>query len=84
MYQIIKELTIFLLFAYLAVWVGFGVLLAMDLRSATAVVSQIEAIFLVELSMVVWFLSLILLYILRILFILLAKKFNPEAAEGGP
>lgn len=84
MFKIIKELTIFFVFAYMAVWLGFGVLFVLDLRSASAIVSEIEAVFLVELSVVVWFSSLCFLYILRVLFILLAKKLNPEAAEGGP
>lgn len=84
MYKVIKELTIFVLFVYLAVWIGFIILSILDLRSASAKVTQIEEVFLVQLSLFVWFLSFILLYIFRILFIFLAKKINPEAEKGGP
>ncbi len=84
MFKIIKELTIFVLFAYLAVWIGFGILVILDLRSASAAVTHIEEVFLVQLSMVVWFLSLIMLYILRIIFYFLGEKFKHDVGEGGP
>ena len=84
MYKVIKELTIFVLFVYLAVWIGFIVLSILDLRSASAKVNQIEEVFLVQLSLFVWFLSVIMLYVFRILFIFISKKINPEAEKGGP
>lgn len=84
MYKVIKELTIFVLFVYLAVWIGFIVLSILDLRSASAKVNQIEEVFLVQLSLFVWFLSFIMLYVFRILFIFISKKINPEAEKGGP
>jgi hypothetical protein len=84
MKKIIRELTLFVTFCYLSIWIGFAVLFILDLRSASAAVTYIEEVFLVQLSMVVWFLSLIILYILRIIFSFLDKKFNHDAGEGGP
>lgn len=84
MYQVIKEIIIFILFAYLAVWIGGIVLFNLNLRSATAVVTYIEEVFLVQLSLVIWLLSLVLLYILRLLFFFLMSKSRSEAEKENP
>ncbi len=84
MYQIIKELVIFILFAYLAVWIGGIVLFNLNLRSANAVVTYIEEVFLVQLSLVIWLLSLILLYVLRLLFFFLTSKVSSDAEGTTP
>jgi hypothetical protein len=84
MYKIIKELTIFILFAYIAVWICLILLSSLDLRSASVVATQIEEVFLVQLSLFFWFISLIILYIFRILFFFLEKKFNPKEESGAP
>jgi hypothetical protein len=82
--KVLRELKIFIWFAYLAVWIGYGILLSMDLRSAAETVTHIEEVFLVQLSLVVWFLSLLLLYLLRILFFFLFKKMVAGSTNGEP
>jgi hypothetical protein len=82
--KVFRELKVFIWFAYLAVWIGFGVLLLLDLRSASASVTPIEVVFLVQLSLVVWFLSLIFLYLMRILVFYFFKKMDPGSTKGEP
>lgn len=84
MFKIIKELTIFVIFAYLAIWISFIILSTLNLRSASQEVSRIEEVFLVQLSLFVWFLSLVILYMFRVLFFFIAKRINPEAEKDGP
>lgn len=84
MFKIIKELTIFFVFAYMAVWISFLILSTLNLRSASQEVSRIEEVFLVQLSLFVWFLSLVILYVFRVLYFFIAKKINPEAGKDGP
>lgn len=82
--KIIKEITLFILFAYLAIWLSAFLILGLDLRSSSPQVSQIEEIFLVQLSLVGWFVSLVGLYVLRLLFFFLIKKFDPAPESGAP
>ena len=84
MKRLTKEMLIFIFFAYLSVWIVMGVLYVSDLRSASLAISQIEEIFLIQLSIVYWFCSLILLYVLRLLMVFLFNKFLPAAGEGAP
>jgi hypothetical protein len=82
--KIIKEITLFILFAYLAIWLSACLILGLDLRSSSPQVSQIEEIFLVQLSLVGWLVSLVGLYVLRLLFFFLMKKFDPAPESGAP
>lgn len=74
----------FVFFAYLSVWIVMLVLFLSDLRSSSLAISQIEEIFLIQLSIVYWFSSLILLYVLRLLLVFLFKKFSLTSNEGAP
>jgi hypothetical protein len=76
MYKVVRELILFILISYLAIWVTIIILSNLDLRSSSPIVTQIEEIFLIQLSFIVWFLVLIFLYFVRILFFFLAEKFN--------
>jgi uncharacterized membrane protein YsdA (DUF1294 family) len=82
--KIVKEITVFILFAYLAVWLSTFLLFGLDLRSSSAQVSQIEEVFLIQLSIVAWFVSMIGLYVFRLLFFFLMKKLNPAPESGAP
>ncbi|PRY88593.1 hypothetical protein [Mongoliibacter ruber] len=84
MKRLTKEVLLFVFFAYLSVWIVMLVLFLSDLRSSSLAISQIEEIFLIQLSIVYWFSSLILLYVLRLLLVFLFKKFSLTSNEGAP
>jgi len=84
MKKIIKELVYFALFAYLAIWLSYMILIAMNLRSATLNLSDIENVYLVQLSFFVWVISVLMLYILRLIFYFINSKLNPEADKDSP
>lgn len=84
MQKIVKEITVFILFGYLAIWLSAILLFSLDLRSSSALVTQFEEIFLVQLSLVSWLGSLIGLYVMRLLVFFLIKKIDPAPAGEAP
>jgi hypothetical protein len=79
MKRLFRELILFIVFTYLAVGICVLVLSVLDLRSYSQVISQIDEIFLIQLSVFIWFISLLSLYLLRVLTFYFYKKFSSEA-----
>lgn len=71
-----KEFMLFLLLSYLSVWLCFPVMIAMDLKGSSAVLTSVHEVYLIQLSFLVWFFIMLALYVLRLLFYFLDKKFN--------
>lgn len=84
MSKLIKEFAVLILFAYLAIWLTFLIIFNLDLRFASGVISRIEEIFLIQLSIVLWLVSLLFFYVLRILIYFIVKKFFPKPSKDGP
>jgi len=78
MKRLFRELILFIVFTYLAVGICVLVLSVLDLRSYSQVISQIDEIFLIQLSVFIWFISLLSLYLLRVLTFYFYKKFSSE------
>jgi hypothetical protein len=78
MKKLFRELILFIVFTYLAVGICVLVLSVLDLRSYSQVISQIDEIFLIQLSVFIWFISLLSLYLLRVLTFYFYKKFSSE------
>lgn len=84
MFKVIKELTLLFLFAYAAIWISYAVLSVIHLRSAKPLITSIDEIFLVQLTIFIWFLALIFLYILRLLVSVIYNKLNPKVEGLNP
>lgn len=78
MYKIIRELILFVLLSYLSIWISIVIIYNLDLRSSDTLVTKIEEVFLIQLSLIIWFLILIVLYFFRILIFLIPKKDSSE------
>jgi len=76
MNKFLREVILFFVFAYLAVWICMVIVAVLDLRSSSQVFSQIDEIFLIQLSIFIWFISLLSLYLLRLLTFYFYKKFS--------
>lgn len=76
MNKIAKEIIIFLLFAYLAVWLGILVVYFFNLKSESENLTYIDEILLTQLLFFIWVASIAFLYILRLLIHFLIKKFG--------
>jgi hypothetical protein len=76
MNKIVKEITVFLLFSYLAVWLGILIVYFLDLKSESENLTYIDEIFLTQLLFFVWILCIVFLYILRLLTHFVLKKFE--------
>lgn len=74
MYKVIRELTLFILLAYLAIWISFVLISSLDLRSSAPRVTQIEEVFLIQLFFFIWFVVLLFLYFIRIVIFFLSDK----------
>lgn len=78
MYKIIRELILFVLLSYLSIWISIVIIYNLDLRSSDTLVTKVEEVFLIQLSLIIWFLILIVLYFFRILIFLIPKKDSSE------
>ena len=76
MNKIAKEILFFFLFSYLAIWMCFPVLIAMDLKASSPIWSPLEEVYLIQLFFFVWLLILLALYALRLVVFFLIKKFE--------
>jgi len=76
MNKIAKEILFFFLFSYLAIWICFPVLIAMDLKASSPIWSPLEEVYLLQLFFFVWMLILVALYALRLVVFFLIKKFE--------
>ncbi len=76
MNKIAKEILFFFLFSYLAIWICFPVLIAMDLKASSPIWSPLEETYLIQLFFFVWMLILLSLYALRLVVFFLIKKFE--------
>ena len=76
MNKIAKEILFFFLFSYLAIWICFPVLIAMDLKASSPIWSPLEEVYLLQLFFFVWLLILLALYALRLLVFFVIKKFE--------
>ena len=76
MNKIAKEILFFFLFSYLAIWICFPVLIAMDLKASSPIWSPLEEVYLIQLFFFVWLLILLALYALRLVVFFLIKKFE--------
>ena len=76
MNKIAKEILFFFLFSYLAIWICFPVLIAMDLKASSPIWSPLEEVYLIQLFFFVWLLILVALYALRLVVFFLVKKFE--------
>jgi hypothetical protein len=76
MNKIAKEILFFFLFSYLAIWICFPVLIAMDLKASSPIWSPLEETYLIQLFFFVWMLILLSLYALRLVLFFLIKKFE--------
>jgi hypothetical protein len=76
MYKVIREFILFILLAYLAVWMSIVIISSLDLRSSAPRVTQIEEVFLIQLSFFIWILVLLFFYFIRIIIYFLAEKFK--------
>ena len=76
MNKIAKEILFFFLFSYLAIWICFPVLIAMDLKASSPIWSPLEEVYLLQLFFFVWMLILVALYALRLLVFFVIKKFE--------
>jgi len=71
-----KEFMLFLLLSYVSIWLCFPVMIAMDLKASSSVLSSLDEVYLIQLSLLVWFFVMLALYVFRLLFYFLDKKFN--------
>jgi hypothetical protein len=76
MNKIAKEILFFFLFSYLAVWICFPVLTAMDLKASSSIWSPLEETYLIQLFLFVWMLIVAALYALRLVVFFFMKKFG--------
>ena len=76
MNKIAKEIIIFLLFAYLAIWLGIFIVYLFNLKSDSENLTYIDEIFLTQLLFFIWVSSIAFLYILRLVTHFLIKKFE--------
>ena len=76
MYKVIREFILFILLAYLAVWMSIVIISSLDLRSSAPRVTQIEEVFLIQLSFFIWILVLLFFYFIMIIIYFLAEKFK--------
>jgi len=76
MYKVIREFILFILLAYLAVWMSIVIISSLDLRSSAPRVTQIEEVFLIQLSFFIWIVVLLFFYFIRIIIYFLAEKFK--------
>jgi|694.fasta_scaffold151190_2 hypothetical protein len=74
MNKIAKEILLFFLFSYLAVWICFPVLTAMNLKASSPVWSPLEETYLIQLFLFVWMLILAALYATRLVIFFVIKK----------
>ena len=74
MNKIAKEILLFFLFSYLAVWICFPVLTAMNLKASSPVWSPLEETYLIQLFLFVWMLILAALYAIRLVVFFVIKK----------
>ena len=74
MNKIAKEILFFFLFSYLAVWICFPVLTAMDLKASSSIWSPLEETYLIQLFLFVWMLILAALYAIRLVIFFVIKK----------
>lgn len=84
MSKVIKEIAILVLFAYMAIWLTFIIIFNLDLRSSSIEVSKIEEIFLIQLSIIFWIVSILFFYVLRVLIYFIGKKFFSDHSKGAP
>jgi len=84
MRKIIKEMVLFGVFAYLAVWLSFLILSFVNLRAANPNLSEIENVYLVQLSFFLWLISLLIIYLLRLIFYFVNSKLNPNSDSESP
>lgn len=73
-----KEFMLFILFSYASIWLCFPVMIAMDLKASSSVMDSIDEVYLVQLSLFVWFFVMLVFYVLRLLFYFLVKKLSPN------
>jgi hypothetical protein len=71
-----KEARLFLLFSYLGIWMSLPVMSLMDLKASTPVLDLIDDIYLIQLYFVFWFYMVLTLYVLRLLYYFLEKRFG--------
>lgn len=76
MNKIAKEILFFFLFAYIAIWICFPVLIALDLKASSPIWSPLEEVYLIQLFFFVWFLILLALYALRLVVFFVTQKFS--------
>ena len=76
MNKVAREIIVFFLFAYLAVWVDALLIYFFDLKSGHERLTYIDEIFLTQLLFFTWVASVIFLYILRLLTHFILKKFG--------
>ena len=76
MNKVAKEIVLFLLFSYLAVWLGFLVVTFLDIKSGDETLNYVDEVLLTQLFFFIWIISLIFLYIIRLLTLFLIKKFD--------
>ena len=76
MNKIAKEVLFFFLFSYLAIWICFPVLIAMDPKASSPIWSPLEEVYLFQLFFFVWLVILLALYALRLLVFFVIKKFE--------
>ena len=76
MNKIAKEVLFFFLFSYLALWICFPVLFAMDPKASSPIWSPLEEVYLIQLFFFVWLVILLALYALRLLVFFVIKKFE--------
>lgn len=76
MNKIVKEILFFFLFSYIAIWICFPVLIAMDLKASSPIWSPLEEVYLIQLFFFVWLLILLALYALRLVVFFVIEKFN--------
>lgn len=76
MNKLLREIILFFVFAYLAVWICILILAVLDLRSSSQVISQIDEIFLIQLSIFIWIMSFLCLYVIRLSILFFYKKFS--------
>jgi hypothetical protein len=76
MNKIAKEILFFFLFSFLAVWICFPVLTALDLKASSSIWSPLEETYLIQLFFFVWMLILAVLYAIRLVVFFFMKKFG--------
>jgi hypothetical protein len=84
MNKAIKEISVFILFAYLGAWMSFFIIYIIDLRSSNPTLNYIESIYLIQFSFIIWIISIFLLYLLRIVLFLIMNQLNGSGGEKNP